>query len=122
MDLVRTIYSRDLKIAAMRAQDAGSTAGEIPDIPTESETAGTLARRLARRNQPFPALAGAPICRRSTIRAGSPSWNAKTASSRWRISPKSVTAFQGSSLAGRRQWRGCLFAEIEQNRGEKGKS
>jgi transposase-like protein len=29
MDLARTIYSRDLKIAAMRALDAGSTAGEI---------------------------------------------------------------------------------------------
>ena len=29
MDLARTIYSRDLKIAAMRALDTGSTAGEI---------------------------------------------------------------------------------------------
>jgi transposase-like protein len=29
MDLARSIYSRDLKIAAMRALDAGSTAGEI---------------------------------------------------------------------------------------------
>ena len=29
MDLSRTIFSRDLKIAAMRAIDAGSTAGEI---------------------------------------------------------------------------------------------
>ena|SRR5215469_14257597 len=29
MDLSRTIYSRDLKIAAMRALDAGSTTGEI---------------------------------------------------------------------------------------------
>ena len=29
MDLSRTVYSRDLKIAAMRALDAGSTAGEI---------------------------------------------------------------------------------------------
>jgi len=29
MDLSRAVYSRDLKIAAMRALDAGSTAGEI---------------------------------------------------------------------------------------------
>jgi hypothetical protein len=29
MDLSRGIYSRDLKLAAMRALDAGSTTGEI---------------------------------------------------------------------------------------------
>jgi len=29
MDLARLVYSRDLKIAAMRALDAGSAAGEI---------------------------------------------------------------------------------------------
>jgi len=29
MDLARTVYSRDLKIAAMRALDAGSTTGEV---------------------------------------------------------------------------------------------
>jgi len=29
MDLPRAVYSRDLKITAMRALDAGSTAGEI---------------------------------------------------------------------------------------------
>jgi len=29
MDLARTVYSRDLKIAAMRALDAGSGTGEI---------------------------------------------------------------------------------------------
>src|SRR5260370_36058060 len=29
MDLSRAVYSRDLKITAMRALDAGSTAGEI---------------------------------------------------------------------------------------------
>jgi transposase-like protein len=29
MDLARSVYSRDLKIATMRAWDAGSTAGEI---------------------------------------------------------------------------------------------
>lgn len=29
MDLARSVYSRDLKIAAMRALDAGSTTGEI---------------------------------------------------------------------------------------------
>jgi len=29
MDLARSVYSRDLKVAAMRALDAGSAAGEI---------------------------------------------------------------------------------------------
>ena len=29
MDLSRAVYSRDLKIAAMRALDAGATTGEI---------------------------------------------------------------------------------------------
>jgi hypothetical protein len=29
MDLARSVYSRDLKIATMRALDAGSAAGEI---------------------------------------------------------------------------------------------
>jgi transposase-like protein len=29
MDLVRAVYSRDLKIAAMRALDGGSTTGEV---------------------------------------------------------------------------------------------
>jgi transposase-like protein len=29
MDLSRAVYSRDLKVAAMRALDAGSTTGEI---------------------------------------------------------------------------------------------
>jgi len=31
-----------------------------------------------------------------------------------RFSKKSLSAFQGSSPAGRRQWRGCLFGEIRQ--------
>jgi transposase-like protein len=29
MDLARTVYNRDLKIAAMRALDSGSTTGEV---------------------------------------------------------------------------------------------
>lgn len=29
MDLARTVYSRDLKLAAMRALDSGSTTGEV---------------------------------------------------------------------------------------------
>src|ERR1700739_3906030 len=31
-----------------------------------------------------------------------------------RLFKKSLAAFQGSSPAGRRQWRGCLFGEIQQ--------
>ena len=34
---------------------------------------------------------------------------------------KSLAAFQGSSPASRRQWRGCLFAEIQQG-AEKGQA
>jgi hypothetical protein len=30
------------------------------------------------------------------------------------IFKKGLAAFQGSSSAGRRQWRGCLFEEIQQ--------
>ena len=49
MDLARSVYSRDLKIAAMRALEAGSAAGEnCAEISTEPETAGALAWRVAR--------------------------------------------------------------------------
>ena len=49
MDLSRAVYSRDLKIAAMRALDAGSAAGEIArKVSTEPEIAGTLAWGVAR--------------------------------------------------------------------------
>ena len=59
MDLSRAVYSRDLKIAAMRALDAGSTTGEIArKYQAEPETAGALARRVARQREiwRFPAL------------------------------------------------------------------
>ena len=44
----RTVYSRDLKVTVMRALDAGAARAEIaPEIPTESEAAGTLVQRVA---------------------------------------------------------------------------
>ena len=89
MDLSRAVYSRDLKIAAMRALDAGSAdRRNCAEISTEPETAGALAGRVARAegNWRFPASAGAaPICRRWTTPAASPSWSARSASSRWRM-------------------------------------
>ena len=48
MDLSRAVYSRDLKIAAMRALDAGATGrGDCAQISGESSFVGTLARRMA---------------------------------------------------------------------------
>jgi transposase InsO family protein len=50
-----------------------------------------------------------------TPAAASPSWNVKSVSLRWRTTfQKSLAAFQGSSSASRREWRGCLFEEIRQ--------
>ena len=89
MDLSRAVYSRDLKIAAMRALDAGShDRRNCAEISTEPETAGALARRVARQRRSgisghWPAWSR--LCRRSTMPAGSPSWSARSASSRWRM-------------------------------------
>jgi transposase-like protein len=66
MDLSRAVYSRDLKIAAMRALDAGARTGEI-----------------ARKYQLSPQLLERW---RGEWRAKgeSASWSARLASSRWR--------------------------------------
>ncbi len=119
MDLSRAVYSRDLKIAAMRALDAGSDYWRNrAQISTEPETAGTLARRVAR-----PRGAGFPrhwAARRRSAGAGRcPPHRRVGAQNRpahdgERFFKKSLAAFQGSSPAGRRQWRGCLFEEIQQ--------
>jgi transposase-like protein len=52
MDLSRAVYSRDLKIAAMRALDAGARNGEIArKISSEPTPAGALAQRVARQRR-----------------------------------------------------------------------
>ncbi len=51
MDLSRAAYSRDLKIAAMRALDAGSATGEIARKYQLSPTAGMLAWRVTRQRR-----------------------------------------------------------------------
>jgi hypothetical protein len=58
MDLSRAVYSRDLKIATMRALDAGSTNGGVArKYKIKPEAAGTLARRMARqRESAFPGI------------------------------------------------------------------
>ena len=89
MDLSRAVYSRDLKIAAMRALDAGSTTGEIArKYQISPQSAGALARRVAR--QRGSGVSRALAARRGSARswttpAGSPSWNVRSASSRWRM-------------------------------------
>jgi hypothetical protein len=45
MDLSRGIYSRDLKLAAMRALDAGSTTGEIARKYQFGDSASIIERR-----------------------------------------------------------------------------
>jgi hypothetical protein len=88
MDLSRAVYSRDLKIAAMRALDAGSTTGEIA---RKYQLSPKLLERWRESGAPKvrpPSLAldtVAPVCRRWTTPAASPSWSAKSASSRWRM-------------------------------------
>lgn len=80
MDLSRAVYSRELKIAAMRALDAGSATGEIA---RKHQLGLKLLERWrgewrVKGNRPFPAWAGAaPICRRLTMSGGSPSWKHK---------------------------------------------
>jgi hypothetical protein len=89
------------------------------EVPTESETAENdgVASGAPKGNWRFLALAGgARICRHWMTLAALRTWSARSASSPWRMifKKKSLAAFQGSSSASRRQWRGCLFEEIQQ--------
>lgn len=84
MDLARSMYSRDLKIAAMRALDAGSTAGEIARKYQLSP------KLLERWRGEWRAKKGIGLSRHRAAHGlaaldGSPNWNAKSASSRWRM-------------------------------------
>ena len=87
MDLSRAVYSRDLKIAAMRALDAGSTTGEIA---RKYQLSPKLLERWrgewrAKGELAFPGIGRrGPICRPWTTPAGSSSWSVRSASSRWR--------------------------------------
>ena len=88
MDLSRAVYNRDLKIAAMRALDAGSTIGEIARKYQVSPIfwtagAGNGAPRETWRSQ-VSAIGELP-CRRSRMPVESRSWRGKSASSRWRM-------------------------------------
>jgi len=87
MDLSRTVYSRDLKIAAMRAVDVGAMMAEIarkyqvsPHMRNAGEENGG-SRAISR----FPAWGvGERICRQWRRPGGWPSWSARSANSRWR--------------------------------------
>jgi transposase-like protein len=112
-------YSRDLKVAAMRALDTGSTNAEIarkyqvsPHLLErwrgEWRAKGDLAfPGIGRRGVSLPAVDDA----RRLGELERKDWPTHHGE---RFLKKSLTAFQGSSPTGRRQWRGCLFEEIRQ--------
>src|ERR1700693_5753475 len=91
MDLARSVYSRDLKIVAMRALDAGSTTSEIarkyqlsPKLlerwrgewrakaQTRIQQAGTGQRQSAYRQEQHRAAAWNSICNRYPFVLGHP--------------------------------------------------
>ena len=83
MDLSRAIYSRDLKITAMRALDAGALTGEIA---RKYQLSPKLLERWRESGAPeakphFPASdSGVAVCRRSTMPGALPIWSARSAS------------------------------------------
>ena len=86
MDLSRAVYSRDLKITAMRALDAGST-------PTEIARKYQLSPKLLERwrgewrakgELAFPGI-GRRELEAPGLRAESQSWSARSASLPWRM-------------------------------------
>ena len=118
MDLARRIYNREWKVAAMREIDSGRTTGE-------------LARQLELRPKLLERWRGEWRARGELAFPGSgrrgPSQGftqlQRTAELERKIGQltmendfleKTFTAFQGSSPASGRQWRGCLFEEIRQ--------
>src|SRR5688500_14215613 len=125
MDLSRAVYGRDLKVTIMRALDAGGTIAEIArKYQVSPKLSGTLARRMARPGRVrVPRLgpacpagaAGRCTADRRARAQGRPDDDGE------RFLKKSLAAFQGSSPASRRQWRGCLFEEVRQA-GEKGQA
>jgi len=116
MDLSRAVYSRDLKITAMRALDTGVTNAEVarkyqlsPKLlerwRSEWRAKGELAfPGIGRRGMDAPGLDDARRIAELERKIGQ-----LTMENDFK---KSLTAFQGSSPANRRQWRGCLFEEI----------
>ncbi len=116
MDLSRAVYSRDLKITAMRALDAGASTGEIA---RKYQLSPKLLERWrgewrARGEAAFPGIgrrvAGLPTLD-DTRRIADLE---RPADDGERFPKKSLAAFQGSSPASRRQWRGCLLEEVGQ--------
>ncbi len=89
MDLARSVYSRDLKIAAMRALDSGSAASEIA---RKYQLSPKLLERWrgvwrAKGELAFPGTGRrGSVYRRWTTPTASPNWSARLASSRWRMS------------------------------------
>ena len=87
MDLSRAVYSRDLKIAAMRALDAGATTGEIA---RKYQVSPHLLERWrgewrAKGDLAFPGLGrrGASLPAVDTPGA-SVNWSVRSANSRWK--------------------------------------
>ena len=83
MDLARTVYSRDLKITAMRALDAGARTGEIA---RKYQLSPKLLERWrgewrAKGEAAFPGIGRRGACLPAlTMPGGSPIWSGKSAS------------------------------------------
>src|SRR4029453_12198898 len=116
MDLSRAVYSRDLKITAMRALDAGASTGEIA---RKYQLSPKLLERWrgewrARGEAAFPGIGrrgNGLAALDDARRIGAQNWPDDDGE---RFLKKSLAAFQGSSPSSRRQWRGCLLEEVGQ--------
>ena len=120
MDLPRVVFSREVKLAAIRDLEAGVGRAAVA---RKYQINPSMLYRWRQQWQAkgtwhFPATASAEHwCLLLRGRGASPSWSARSASSRWRtIFKKSVAAFEGTSPVSRRQWRTCLFEEVRHPR------
>ena len=117
MDLARRIYNRELKVAAMREIDSGRTIGELA---RQLELSPKLLERWRGEWRARAELAFSGSGRRAPpgLHATAADRRAGTqdrpADDGERFPKKNFTAFQGSSPASGRQWRGCLLEEIRQ--------
>jgi transposase-like protein len=112
MGLARIVYSRELKISAMRAMDAGETRSQVARrLELSPKLLGKW--RLEWRARGESAFPG-----KGNRNSGTPPSDERRLAELERkigqLTVKSVDAFQGASPASRRQWRGCLFGQVKE--------
>ena len=118
MDLARRVDNREWKVAAMREIDNGRRIGEVlhqlelsPKLlerwrgEWRARGGAGLPRQWA--SGPIPGLHAMAAERRTRAQD-------RPADDGERFPKKTLAAFQGSSPASGRPWRGCLFDEIRQ--------